>query len=164
MQLELIWLPKVQAKKISFATPRVVMGTTIKAWIGQKCRCSTGGLRGLRLKRGSKGEKQGRQQKAPVQLMPCIGAQNYLRLNDPIHSFDAPPPPIVDNTKTPLTSPQCKSASLLSAHHVVTNSDRRNMREKGRSWDTRLIWNTKHSLDKNPPQFYHCHMKLKTSL
>lgn len=44
----------------------------------------------------------------PVQLIPCTRAWNYLQLNDPIHRFDAPPPP-TSNTKPRLTSVECLS-------------------------------------------------------
>lgn len=48
---------------------------------------------GVGIKKEVVGEREGEtglSAERPVQLMPCAGAQNYLRLNDPIHSLDAP--------------------------------------------------------------------------
>lgn len=45
-----------------------------KKWVGERV--------------GGKGRETGPSAERPVQLMPCTGAQNYLRFNDPIHSSE----------------------------------------------------------------------------
>lgn len=71
----------------------------MKAGIGQKCRYSMGGGGdcGLGLKKmgehkRERAEETGMSAERPLWLMPFTGAQNYLQLNDPIHSLDAIPP------------------------------------------------------------------------
>lgn len=71
------------------------MGTTIKAFgLDRNADAAEGiGGWGLKKKEGCR-EREGEtgmSAERPVQLMPCTGAQNYLRLNDPIHGSDAPP-------------------------------------------------------------------------
>lgn len=72
----------------------------MKAGIGQKCRYSMGGGGWLWIwvkKDGGAQEREragetGMSAERPLWLMPFTGAQNYLQLNDPIHSLDAIPP------------------------------------------------------------------------
>lgn len=95
----------------------------------------TGGW-GLKKKREREvGEKEGQtglSAERLVKLMPCTGAQNYLRLNDPIHSSDAPS--LTSNTKPWLTSPKCQSAfPLYAPSRENSNSDR----HKWLEWDSK---------------------------
>lgn len=71
----------------------------MKAGTGQKCRYSMGGGGdcGLGLKKMGEHKREragetGMSAERPLWLMPFTGAQNYLQLNDPIHSLDAIPP------------------------------------------------------------------------
>lgn len=74
------------------------MSTTIKASGLDRNADAAEGDWGLGVKEKEGGGERERERgetglsaERPVQLMPCTGAQNYLRLNDPIHSLDAPP-------------------------------------------------------------------------
>lgn len=83
-----------------------------------------------------------------VQWLPCIRAQNYVRLNDPIHDVNAvkPPTPTEEKKNTQNTT---ESASLLSAPsrglslrqtQIVSKGNRQRQAEK------RITFNLEHKI------------------